>query len=297
MYNFKKISPKFLYKISNMELRARLVVDGFLTGLHRSPNFGFNVEFAEHREYTPGDDIKYLDWKIYGKRDKFYLKRFEEETNMRVWLVLDKSKSMSYRHQDISKFDYGRFLCASLSYLMLKQSDAVGLVCFSDVLEEYIPPRCGLSHIRHILSTLEKVTPSSNTNVYKSLNLLSEKIKKRGLIVVLSDFLDKEERVIQGLSHFRYKKNEVVVFQILDRAETELPYFGSTTFVDMETKKLLSVDSNLIKITYQNRVKNYLEKFKTKLYQNYIDYNLLLTSRPFDEALLSYLIKRKKCGR
>lgn len=293
MYNFKKINPKFLYQISNMELRARLVVEGFISGLHKSPYLGFNIDFAEHREYTPGDEIKYIDWKIYAKRDKFYVKRFEEETNMRVWIVLDKSKSMAYCLNNISKFDYARFLAASLSYLMLKQNDAVGLACFSESIDEYLPPAIGKLHIRHILSTLDKITTSSSTNIASSLCSLAERAKKRGLIIIISDFLDDEDKILKALSYFKHKKHEVIAFHVLDDSEINLPYSGGIKFMDLESNNFLSTDSDLIKSSYNKKIKEYLSRFKFKLLQNHIDYTLLNTKEPFDKALFSYLERRR----
>ena len=202
-------------KIDNLFLRARLVVEGFIIGMHKSPYHGFSVEFSEHRPYGYGDEIKYIDWKLWGKTDRFYIKQFEEETNLKCHLILDKSASMNYGSMDITKFDYAKNLSAALIYLMIKQQDAVGLTTFDDKIDLTIPPRSKKGHLNLLLQTMHRAKVGGETNVSSLLHSLAESIHKRGLIILISDLLDDEKEIINGLRHFRHKGHEVIIFHII----------------------------------------------------------------------------------
>ncbi len=214
------LQPQVVSRLANMELRARLVVEGFITGLHRSPYHGFSVEFAEHRPYMPGDEIKHIDWKLYGKTDRHYVKRYEEETNLKAYLILDTSRSMAYASEGrVSKLEYASSLAAALAYMMVKQQDAVGLAMFDEALTSYLPPRATHGYLRQILIALQNASASGRTGAGKALHQVADRVKRRGLVIVLSDLLDTTETVMAALKHFRYKKNEVIVMQVLDPLE------------------------------------------------------------------------------
>jgi len=301
------LKPEVLTRLKGIDLKARLIVEGFLTGLHRSPFRGFSVEFAEHRPYIPGDETRRIDWKVYGKTDRFYVKEFEEETNLKAYLLLDASGSMAYKTnlklgeipgesgiQGIDKLEYGSLLAASLAFLLLKQQDSVGLVVFDEKIRRYIPPRSRGTHLNTVLRELEMIRPGGETRLSQTFHELAERIKRRGLIIVLSDLFDDPEEVLMGLKHFRHKKHEVVVFHILDPAEREFPFEGSYIFKDLETGEELPVEPEELKNVYQERFKSFIENYKRECRRNLIDYLTLDTSTPFDVALTSYLSKRKR---
>ncbi|HPD34555.1 MAG TPA: DUF58 domain-containing protein, partial [Candidatus Kapabacteria bacterium] len=223
MENYRKyLNPQVVAKLSNIELIAKLVVEGFITGLHRSPFHGFSVEFAEHRQYRPGDEIKYLDWRVLARTEKYFVKQFEEETNTRVMIILDSSASMNFASgENITKFEYGAYLAASLALLMIQQRDAAGLALYDTEIRKFLRPNSRPSYIREILKTLELAKPQNQTGTANSLNLIAEMIKKRSLVVVISDFFDDPDLVIKALSHFRHNQNEVIVFQVLDEREVD----------------------------------------------------------------------------
>ena len=231
----KYLRPEIVASINNISLRARLVVEGYLTGLHKSPYHGFSVEFAEHRAYGPGDELKHLDWKLYGKTDRYYIKQYEEETNLRSYILLDVSKSMTYASHKISKLDYGSYLASALTYLMLNQRDAVSLTLFDEKTRGYVPPHSTQSHLNLILDKLDNLEPGNDTKIAPTLHELAEKIKKRGLVILISDLLDEPDEVLAGLKHFRHKKHEVVVFHLIDPKEKDLDFSIRTRFYDIET--------------------------------------------------------------
>lgn len=275
-------------------MKARLVVEGFIAGLHRSPYHGFSVEFAEHRQYMPGDPLRNIDWKVYGKTDRYFVKEFEEETNLKAYLLLDISGSMGYSSNGINKLEYGSYLCAALSYLMLKQRDSVGLVIFDQKIKKYIPPKSTLSHLHNILRELDKLSPSEPTNISSTLHQMAEKIKRRGLIILLSDLFDQPEEIISGLKHFRHKKHEVIVFHILDPKEQSFAFENEAVFKDLETNEEIMTSPWQIRKEYQERLKELLNRYTLECRESMIDYVLLDTSVPFDRALFSYLNKRQR---
>lgn len=289
----KYLNPSVLTKISSLELRAKLIVEGFLLGLHKSPYHGFSIEFSEHRQYNQGDAIKDIDWKIYGKTDRFYIKQYEEETNLKCYIVLDTSKSMAYSSEgQISKLEYASTLAASLSYLLLKQQDAVGLALYSDEIKKIIQPHSSNIYLQEILFTLSNILPSSKTETALSFRKIAEKVKKRGLVILISDFFDDLNSVINAIKLFRFKNNEVIVFQILDPIENNFAFGRDSIFVDLETSEELTTQPHQIQKAYQQEMNKFLTKIKHECLNSGIDYNLIETSQPFDKALYAFLQKR-----
>ena len=282
--------PKVLAGISNLYLRSRWVVEGLMSGLHRSRAKGFSVEFEEHREYSPGDEIRRIDWKALGKFDRYFIKEYEDETNLRAYLLLDASASMNYASDGITKFDYACTLTASLAYLILKQQDAAGLVTFSNRIEAFVPPRAKRDYLTQILHALENHGPGGETNVGKILDDIAGQIKRRGLIVLVSDLLDERADILKGLRQFRFKGNDVIVFHLLDPAELDLPFEGNILFEDLEAATLQVItDPRAIRATYQQVVQEFIAETRKQCHDNAIDYQLISTATPLDQALASYL--------
>lgn len=291
----KMLTPKFISELSNMELRARLIVEGFLIGMHRSPYHGFSVEFAEHRQYFPGDDIGNIDWKVYGRSDRLYIKQYEEETNLKAYILLDASNSMGFKRDgSVSKLEYSAYLAAGLIYLMMKQQDATGLAIYDETVRRFFEPHLTYSYMKLLLTELSGLQPESKTSTMTALSSLAERIKRRGLIIVISDFLDDTKNVITALKHFRHRKNEVIAFQVLDDAELNLDFPADAVFTDMETGERMPTQVSAIRSAYKKSVDRFVRDLKSRCFENDIDYALLTTSTPFDKALTSYLTRRKK---
>ena len=288
------LDPNALSRLGSMELVARLVVEGFITGLHKSPYQGFSVEFAEHRQYMPGDEIRYIDWKVFAKSDRYYVKKFEEETNLRSYILLDASGSMGYRSNGLSKLEYGSYLAASLSYLMLKQRDSVGLVTFDTEIKEYIPPRGEATHLKAILSTLGNLTPGNETQISRIFHELAKRIVRRGLIIVISDLIDQPQSTLSALKHFRHSKHEVIVFHLMDPAEMDFPFEGPVIFRDMETAETLPTQADALRDAYRDELESFLQAYRRGCGANAIDYVLMPTSEPYAMALASYLSHRQR---
>lgn len=293
----KYLQPDVVAKLANMELVARLVVEGFITGLHKSPYHGFSVEFAEHRQYMPGDEIKHLDWKIYGKTDRYYVKQFEEETNLKAYIILDSSRSMSYASNGrMTKLEYASYITAALAQLMVQQRDAVGFTIYDERVRLYMPPHATKTYLKEILRQLESLTGSNKTSTADSLHTIAERIKRRGLVIILSDLFDKPDEVMAALRHFRHKKNEVIVMQILDPMERSFAFGRDAVFKDLETSEEMTTQPWHIQKAYQQEMKKFLDTYKKECREHNIDYVLLDTSTPFDTALFEYLHKRQKMG-
>jgi uncharacterized protein (DUF58 family) len=290
------LDPRVVSRLTRLDLAARLVVEGFITGLHKSPYHGFSVEFAEHRQYMPGDPIKSIDWKVYAKSDRFYVKEFEEETNLRAYIILDTSRSMTYRSEGspMSKLDYGVNLAAALTYLMLGQQDAVGLLLFAEKITKYVAPRSVRSHLRTIFSELSGIRPGQGTDVSGCLHQLAERVRKRGLVILISDLMDDPEKTIAGLKHFRHRKHEVIVFHLLDKAEIEFPFEKEGGFVDLESGEEIETQPWEISAEYRRRLQAWTSFYRKMCGEHKIDYSLANTSTPFDVALLQYLEKRQR---
>ncbi len=294
----KYLDPAAVSRLAGMELVARLVVEGFISGMHKSPYQGFSVEFVEHRQYMPGDEIRYIDWKVYGKSDRYYIKKFEEETNLKSYILLDTSGSMAFKGDEssgeITKLEYGCYLAACLSYLMLKQRDSVGLVIFNDQLRSYIPPRLGPTHLHALMSGLENVSPGGDTNISATFHELAQRIVRRGLIIIISDLMDDPEKVLRSLKHFRHKKHEVIVFHVLDPADLTFPFDGPVLFRDLETQEQLSVEAELLRDEYLQQMDQFISTYRNGCRANSMDYVQMDTSVPFDYALSLYLSMRKR---
>lgn len=292
----KYLKPDVVAKLSNMEIKARLVVEGFITGLHKSPYHGFSVEFAEHRQYMPGDEIRTIDWKVYGRTSRYYVKRYEEETNLKTYILLDTSGSMTFSSSDITKLQYGSYLAASLAYLMIHQKDATGLVLFDKRIRKYMPPRATMGYLKTLEESLQNISDHEDTDIAPTLHEIAERIKRRGLIIVISDLFDDPQKVIAGLKHFRHRRHEVIVFHILDPQERELAYSGDVMFEDMETKERIGTQPWHIRSSYREQMEAFIENYRKECRENNIDYVLLDTRTSFDVALLEYLTQRAKIG-
>jgi len=297
----KYLQPDVVSKLANIELLARLVVEGFITGLHKSPYHGFSVEFAEHRQYMPGDEIRRVDWRVYGKTDRFYVKQFEEETNLKSYIVIDTSASMRFASdidkkgtKRVSKIVYASYVAASLAYLMIQQRDAVGLMLYDAGVRTTIPPHATKQHLRRVLIELEKISPSQTTNSASALHQLAERISRRGLVIVISDLFDDPAKVVAALKHFRHNNHEVLVMQVLDPLEKTFAFGSDAIFKDVETGESLTTQPYHIQKAYQKAMFDFIEQYKKECRENMIDYVLLDTSTSFDVALLNYLNKRQR---
>ena len=291
----KYLNPSVISKLNSLELRARLVVEGFMVGLHKSPYHGFSVEFSEHRPYMQGDSLKDIDWKVYGKTERFFIKQYEEETNLKSYILLDTSRSMNYASEgNISKLEYASTLVAGLSYLMFHQQDAVGLSLYSEKINKYLPPKASKAYLQEILKSLSEPQASNKTNTASSLHTIAEKIKRRGLVIIVSDLFDDINSVLTALKHFRYKKNEVIVFQILDPQERNFAFGTDAIFKDMETEDEITTQPYQIQKVYKEAMSEFVGRIKAECLNSNIEYNLIETSMPFDKALFSYIQKRSK---
>jgi len=288
------LTPELISRLDNLSLKARMVVEGFIVGLHKSPYHGFSAEFSEHRAYGAGDEIRHIDWKLWGKTDRFFVKRFEEETNLRAHLLVDQSRSMDYTSHSTTKLEYAKVLSASLGYLMLKQQDAVGLTLFDSEIRDFVPPRSKSSHLNVLLSRMDKISPGPETSIAKILHTSAESIKKRGLIVLISDLFDDPEEILSGLKHFRYKGHEVIIFHILDPQELQLDFTQRSRFRDMETGEVIITEPWHIKEDYQKGIQAFCHHIKTVCRKKLIDYVRVNTNQPLDTALFEYFIKRKR---
>lgn len=291
------LKPDVVSRLASLELRARMVVEGFITGLHKSPYHGFSVEFAEHRQYMPGDEIRYIDWKVYGRTNRYYIKQYEEETNLKGYVILDASASMGYSSGGgITKFQYALSLAAALAYLMFRQQDAVGAAVYDTEPRGYLPPRSRTGYIQEILKLLTHAAPANGTGTARSLNLIAERIKRRGLVVVISDFFDDPDEVVTALKHFRHKQNEVLAVQVLDPRERTFDFGADASFRDMETGEEMVTQPYQIRKAYAEAMTDFTERIKRECRAHNIDYLLVDTSVPFDVALIEYLNKRRMMG-
>ncbi len=289
------LNPNLVSKLNSLELKAKLIVEGFKVGLHRSPYHGFSVEFSEHRPYMQGDDLKNVDWKVLAKTERYYIKQYEEETNLKSYILLDSSNSMNFSSTgNIKKIDYAVTLAASLAYLLNSQQDAVGLASFAEKLNVFYPPKTSKVYLHNILKYLASLKASSKTNCAGSLNSIAEKISRRGLVIIISDLLDDLENLIKAIKHFRYNKNEVIIFQILDPLEKSFAFGNDSIFVDMETKEEITTQPYHIQKAYQKSMNDFLNKIKSECLNSSIDYNLVETNYSFDKALLSFIQKRSR---
>jgi uncharacterized protein (DUF58 family) len=291
----KYLNSEIISKLNSLELRARLVVEGFIVGLHRSPYHGFSVEFTEHRPYMQGNGLKDIDWKVFGKTEKYFIKQYEEETNLRSYILLDTSKSMSYASAgNVRKIDYASTLVAALGYLMVEQKDAVGLALYAEKINKFLPPKATKTYLLEVYKQLSLITPSDQTRTALALSSIAEKIKRRGLVIIVSDFFDDIDSVLKSLKHFRYKNNEVIVFQILDPLERSFAFGRDAVFKDLETLDEITTQPHQIQKAYREAMDQFIHTIKRECLNSNIEYNLLETSTPYDKALFSYIQKRSK---
>jgi uncharacterized protein (DUF58 family) len=295
----KYLDPTTLAKVRNLELEARLVVEGFLSGMHKSPYHGFSVEFAQHREYVPGDDIKHVDWKVYGRTGRFYLKQYEEETNLFCWLLVDASESMRYGSMPsqvgnglITKYDYVCLVAAAMAYLVLHQQDSVGLITFDNQVRGFIKPSSQPSHFKEIIHGLNQGCGGEKTSLAPIFHDLAERINRRAIIMLLSDLLDEPADILAGLKHLRYKRHEVVVFHILDRAELEFPFQEATLFRGLEQLPELLTDPRSLRDGYLEQLGGFIKDVERGCRDQNIDYLQLRTDIPVGTALAHYLASR-----
>ncbi len=287
------LKPEILEKISTLNLRAKIIVKGFLTGLHESPYHGFSPEFKQHRPYYPGDPISKINWKLYARTERFYLKKYQAETNLSAFLMLDKSNSMKFGEK-ISKFHYARTLAASLAYLLLRQNDSVGLVLFDSKIESFIPTRSRMNHLKYLLGTLSKNEPSGKTSISNAIFELIPLIKKKSLFILFSDLLEDPKKVIKNINIMKAKKHEVIVFHILDRKELNFSFHNEALFRDMEDSKTILADPKNLKSLYKNKLNQFISRYKMGFAPKKVDYFQIITDIPYDKALREYLEKRKR---
>jgi uncharacterized protein (DUF58 family) len=286
------VDPKVLARIGNLELLARTVVDGFTNGLHKAPYLGVSVDFAEHRGYMPGDDIRFIDWRVFARSDRFYVKQFEADTNANFSVILDVSKSMSFGSTGVTKLDYARFLAACLAYFSTQQRDRVGLVTFDNEIVQRVPPSA--KHLDVVLHELDRVDPGRPGELTRPMFLMSEFFKRRSILAVISDFYEEPQTVIDAIKPLRYAGNDVIVFHVLDPAEIDFPYDEATSFQDLETGRKIPVVPEKLREQYRQLIKEHTEAISTLCTQNQIDYALFNTAMPLDHALFKYLAIRHK---
>jgi uncharacterized protein (DUF58 family) len=291
----KYLRPEVIRQVARLDLRAKFIVEGFLSGLHASPFHGFSVEFSEHRKYVPGDDLKDLDWNVYAKTDKYYLKKFQAETNVTGYLVMDLSASMAYTYrQELTKFEYAICLAAALGYLMIHQQDPVGLVTFDTRIRTSLPPRSKRSHLGTILSILANLKPAGPTDLAGCLHQLAPMIRGKSLVMVFSDLLTDPGPVLESLHHLRHRGNEVILFHVLDEAEVHFPFEGLIEFEDVETPDRLIIDAKGMRGDYLQAVQSFQQVYRAECAKANVDYVAMDTSITFDKALLEYLVQRQR---
>src|SRR4051812_25820744 len=289
----KYLRPEVIRQVARLDLRARFIVEGFLAGLHASPLHGFSVEFSEHRRYVPGDDLKDLDWSVYAKTDKYYLKKFQAETNVTGYLAMDLSASMAYTYrQELTKFEYGICLAAALGYLMIHQQDPVGLVTFDTKIQAALPPRSKRTQLANILALLANLKPAGKTDVAAGLHQLVAMIRSKSLIMLFSDLLAEPGPILESLHRLRHRGHEVIVFHILDEAEVHFPFEGLVEFADVEDDQRLMVDAPGMRSDYLKSLAEFRTHYKSECAKANIDYVAIDTSVSFDKALMEYLLQR-----
>ena len=294
MENFQKdLNPQTLASLDGLDLQARLIVEGYVSGMHASPYHGFSVEFAEHREYVPGDDIRHVDWKVWSKTDKLYLKQYEEETNLLLYLLVDTSESMAYASgKNVSKLQYAQFVAASLAYMVLRQQDSVGVATFDDAVRRYLRPAGQPSHLKELIHLLDVTPARSKSDLGIVFHDLAVRFKKRGVVAILSDLFDDVPTILAGLKHFRHRRHEVIVFHILDPAELDFPFRDTTLFKGLEGMPEVLTEPYALRKAYQKEIVEFLDELKRGCRMIDIDYVPIRTDQELDAALTGYLATR-----
>lgn len=286
------LDPKELSKIARLEIRARLIVEGFVSGLHKSPYHGASVEFAEHREYVPGDDIRHIDWKVYGRSQRYYIKEYEEETNLRTEVLLDASESMTYGSHSMSKLEYGRTLAAALAFLVLKQRDSVGATVFDKEIRAAVPASSSPSHLRNLVSVISAEPGKDATDLGEVLARVADRISRKSLIVLISDLFDSVDKIDRGLSQLRHSRHEIMLFHLMDPYEIRFPFERMTMFEGLEDYPDLLANPNSLRDAYLEEVASYMDRVKRQCRNNRIDYVHVDTSKRFDVVLTEFLARR-----
>lgn len=289
------VDPKVLARIGNLELVARSVVDGFINGLHRSPYFGASVDFAEHRGYVPGDDIRRVDWRLYARTDRYYIKEYEADSNANFAVLLDVSKSMGFGSEGMTKLEYGRMLAGCLTYLVHRQRDRVGLVAFDSDIVEFVPPSA--KHMDVVLHVLDRLTPSSPGSLRVPLNKVAEHFGRRGVLVLISDLYEDPDAIMEAIGPLRFRGHDMIVFHLLDRAELDFEYADASAFEDLESGEQIPIVPEALAEQYRELVRAHIDALTERFSANRIDYTLVNTSAPLDHALFSYLSTRERLTR
>ncbi len=288
----KYLDPATLTRMGGLLIRARALVEGAIAGMHRSPHKGSSVEFAEYKEYTPGDEIKHIDWKAFGRFDKYYVKQFEDETNLRAYLVLDGSGSMDFGSEGITKLDYARTLAASMAYLLLRQGDAVSAMVFDDKPGLFLPPSSKTSHLDDVLQVLETMPGKGRTDIAAALQSMAERVRRRGMMLIVSDMLDDAPKVMNIAKVMRKRRQEVAIFHILDPAELELPYEGLTIFEGLEGEGELLVDPDDIRDRYREEMRTHVQGIERDCREGDIEYFRVLTTQPIEQVIMDFIVGR-----
>ncbi len=286
--------PQTLARISRLELRARAVVEGVISGMHKSPHRGSSVEFAQHRDYVPGDEIRHIDWKVYARTDRYHIKQFEEETNLKAMVLLDTSTSMEYKGTTsaLSKREYASIVSDAIASLLMRQRDAVGLATFDEGLTQFIPPSNTSAHMRLLLETLEKSTSKPKTDIASTFHDLAERVRRRGMVLIVSDLFSDPETILRGLQHFRYRKHEVILFHILDKDEITFPFQDTTIFEGLEGEAPLTTEPNALRDEYLRVFEEYTDRLRRGCRELSMDYQQISTDAPIDVVLSQYLARR-----
>jgi uncharacterized protein (DUF58 family) len=289
------VDPKILSRIGNLELMARTVVEGFINGLHRAPFFGASIDFAEHRGYVAGDDIRRVDWRLYARTDRYYVKQYEADTNTNLSILMDVSKSMAFASRGIPKVEYGAFVGACLGYLAQRQRDRVGIVTFDDDIVTHVPPSA--KHFNQVLHTLDRAKPERAGNLVAPLNKMAEHFKRRGILVLISDFYEEPDAILEAMKPLKFLGNDLIVFHVLDPAEIDFGYDDASSFEDLESGEQIPVVPQSLAREYRQLIAAHIEALQTKFSEHRIDYTLLNTGEPLDRALFSYLSSRERMMR
>jgi uncharacterized protein (DUF58 family) len=288
------LKPEVIQQVQRLDLKARFIVEGFISGLHDSPYHGFSVEFSEHRKYVPGDDIRMIDWNVWGKTDRYYVKKFQAETNLQCYLLVDTSSSMGFGSAGhMSKLEYAICLAAALGYMMVHQQDAVGLVGFSERVHTFLPPKSKRSHLIHLLATLARIEPRGGSDIAAALHDVATRVRKRGLVILFSDLLAEPGPVITGLHHLKFRGHDLIIFNVFDVAEVTFPFDGQVRFVDPESPLHVDTNPQSIKSAYLDQIRNFIETYRDEALGIQADFVSVDNSMTFDKALISYLINRQ----
>jgi len=288
--------PRLVTGLGDLRLLAKRIVEGFISGMHRSPFQGFSIEFSQHRDYSPGDELRHIDWKVFAKTDRYYVKQYEAETNLRATVLLDSSGSMGFSSGPITKLQYGSCLAACIAHLMVRQQDAIGLTTFDTEPRKSLPPRATSSQKKKILETLAGIEPGGETDTGHVLHALAASMKRRGLVVIISDLLDDASKIMEGLKHFQHIRHDIIVFHVLDDAEVDFTFDRRAIFQDMETSEQLKLDPRHVRKRYRQLVAEYLHELETSCHASRIGYCLARTSTPYHELLQTYLRQRARLG-